>query len=241
MEEEPVRNQQPLPSEQTIDRDILPTIIGHVVVYHPTAESPQMKAQRRNLTPAKDILLSLFKGGETELAGFLLCHTYFISPDRIRQRYEKTGSAAWFPGCVRESKQHHKGKHKNDPSVWKDRPVKVCDNTKARLAFAKFSDLVMAGDKQDRIRGYHVAHIWEQVYDPECFTAGWNLCLMPGFLKLFTEQQDRVELLHKVIQQAAFDLYFKSSDIGFPTPADVADPGLDLNAKFPTLAVNLLP
>ena len=52
-----------------------------------------MKAKRRNLMPASDILLKLFQGGEAELAGFLLRHSYFISPDRIRQRYEKKGSA----------------------------------------------------------------------------------------------------------------------------------------------------
>ena len=55
-----------------------------------------MKMKRRNLIPVKDILLELFEGGEKELADFLLRHTYFIAPDRIRQRYEKTGTAAWF-------------------------------------------------------------------------------------------------------------------------------------------------
>ena len=199
-----------------------------------------MKVKHRTLTPAKDILLELFSCGETELAGFLLRHTYFISPDRIRQRYTKNGNAAWFPDCVRESKLHHVGKHKKDASAWEGRPVKVCDNTKARLAFGKFSDLVMAGDKEDRIRGYHVAHIWERVYDPECFTAGWNLCLMPGFLKLFTEQQDRIPLLHQVIQQAAFDLYFKNDAIGLTTPSFVTDPGVELDVMFPAMVVNLL-
>ena len=146
---------------------------------------------------------------EAELASFLLRHTYFLSPDRIRERYHETDSAAWFPDCVRGSREHHKGKQRKELSAWEGRTVKVCDNTKARLAFASFSGLLMAGDKEGRIRGYHVAHIWERVFDPECFTAGWNLCLMPGFLKLFTEQQDRIALLHQVVQQAAFDLYFK--------------------------------
>lgn len=199
-----------------------------------------MKAQRRTLTPAKDILLELFEGSEVALAGFLLRHSYFLSPDRIRQRYENTGNAAWFPDCVRASRQHHKGKQRKETSVWEGRTVKVCDNTKARIAFASFSGLLMAGDKEGRIRGYHVAHVWERVYDPECFTAGWNLCLMPGFLKLFTEQQDRIPLLHQVIQQAAFDLYFKNNVLGLPTPPYVTDPGLDLNADFPTMVLNLL-
>jgi hypothetical protein len=192
-----------------------------------------MKAKRRELPPARGILLELFEGGEHDLAGFLLRHTYFLSPHRIRQRYEETGTAAWFPNCVRSSRQHHKGKQKKDPSVWEGRPVHVCDNTKARVAFASFSGLRMSGDHEDRIRGYHVAHIWERVYDPECFTAGWNLCLMPGFLKLFTEQQDRIPLLHQAVQQAAFDLYFKSGGLGLPTPAFVTDPGLDLSDTFP--------
>jgi hypothetical protein len=63
---------------------------------------------------------------------------------------------------------------------------------------------------------------------------------MPGFLKLFTEQQDRIPLLHQVVQQAAFDLYFKGKAIGLPTPLFVTDPGLDLNAKFPKMILNLL-
>ena len=103
--------------------------------------------------------------------------------------------------------------------MWEDRNVHVCDNTKARTAFASFSGLLMSGNKEGRTRGYHVAHVWERVYDPECFTAGWNLCLMPGFLKLFTERQDRIPLLHQVIQQAAFDLYFKN---GTPRATDSA-------------------
>jgi hypothetical protein len=118
-----------------------------------------MKAKRRSLTPAKDILLELFDGGEAELAGLLLRHTYFLSPDRIRERYEKTKSAAWFPGCVRGSRQYRKGKQKKDQSVWEGLAAKVCDNTQARLAFASFSGLLMAGNKEGRIRGHHVAHI----------------------------------------------------------------------------------
>jgi hypothetical protein len=199
-----------------------------------------MKAKRRTLPPAKDILLELFQNDEEKLAGFLLRHTHFLPPERIRQRYEKTGSAGWYPLCVRESEEHHKGKKKKAQSVWEGRNVKVCNNTTARRAFAAFSRLVMAGDKEGRIRGYHVAHIWERVYDPECFTAGWNLCLMPGFLKLFTEQQDRIPLLHQVIQQAAFDLYFKDNALGFPTPTFVTDPGMDLSSRFPSVTLNLL-
>lgn len=112
-----------------------------------------MNVKRRLLTPANEILLELFGKNEKTLAEFLLQHTYFISPARIRDRYEKTGSAAWYPRCVRSSNEHHKGKHKKDLSMWKGQEVRVCDNTKARVAFALFSGLVMAGDRDDRVRG----------------------------------------------------------------------------------------
>jgi hypothetical protein len=199
-----------------------------------------MKIKRRELKPAKDIALELFGGNETAFARFLLSHTYFISPDRIRQHIEKNHTAAWFPKCVRASRQHHAGKQRKEPSVWENRDVTVCDNTKARLAFAKFTGLVMAGDREHRIRGYHVAHIWERVYDPDYFTAGWNICLMPGFLKLFTEQQDRIPILHEVIQRAAFDIYFEKGSIGLPTPSFVSAPVLDLATILCGAAINLL-
>lgn len=59
-----------------------------------------MKAQRRVLPPAKEIVLELFGNDEEKLAEFLVRHTYFLSADRIRRRYETTGTAAWYPGCV---------------------------------------------------------------------------------------------------------------------------------------------
>lgn len=197
-------------------------------------------SQHSKLRPARDILLELFDCNENELAVFLLRHTFFLHPDRIRRRYEQTGSASWFPVCVRMSNQYHPKKRRKESSTWEGRNVQVCDNTKARQAFASFSGLVMAGDRDGRIRGYHVAHIWERVYDPACFTAGWNMCLMPGFLKLFTEQQDRIALLHHVIQQAAYDLYFRESTIGLPTPVFVTDHRIDLRARFPDLMMNVL-
>jgi hypothetical protein len=204
----------------------------------------QMKPESPTLRPASDILLDLFKGNEEALARFLLAHTYFISPVRIREFYLRTGSAARFPDYVRTSNEHHKRKQRGDESSWEfkgeKKTVRVHDNTKARVAFAWFSGLVMGGDRPGRIRGYHVAHIWGHVYDPACFTAGWNLCLMPGFLKLFTEEQDRIELLHQVIQQRAFDLYFKDGAIGLPRPDFVTSPGLDLHARFSGIKTLLL-
>jgi hypothetical protein len=200
---------------------------------------PDMKAPP--LKAASDILLRLFGGSENRLALFLLQHAYFISPQRLLAFCEEKKGFVCFPNAVRGSREHHPGRQRKEASNWKDRPVTVCDNTKARVAFARFAKLVMAGDKNDRIRGYHVAHIWERVYDPEYFTAGWNLCLMPGFLKLFTEQQDRVELLQKVIQQAAFDLYFKNAALGIAAPEYVVDPCYDLGAMFPGFTPNVLP
>jgi hypothetical protein len=199
-----------------------------------------MKRQSRELTPAREILLNLFGGEEKLVAEALLRHTYFIHPRRIRERREQTGSAAWFPNHVRMSNEYHPGARRKGRSSWEGREVVVCDNNQARRVFGAFTGLVMSGNQEGRIRGYHVAHIWERVYDPDCFTAGWNMCLMPGFLKLFTEQQDRIELLHQVVQQAAFDLYFKDGTIGLPTPVYVSNPGLDLIGEFPGIRLSLL-
>lgn len=118
-----------------------------------------MKIQRRTLIPAKQLLLDLFDGQEHNVAEFLLRNTYFLSPDRIRRQIETKGSAAWFPACVRKSNEHHKKKNKGDMSTWNGLEVTVCDNTKARLAFGGFSGLVMLGNKQARVRGYHVAYL----------------------------------------------------------------------------------
>jgi hypothetical protein len=192
------------------------------------------KSARQCLKPARDLLLNLFHGSKQELTMYLLKHTWFISPKRIQQYYEQEGRFHYFEDYVRTSRKYHRGMQKNDPSVWNDQAVKVCDNTKAREAFSKFTDIALKGNKPDRVRGYHVAHIWENVHDPEYFTAGWNLCLIPGFLKLFTEKQDPIVLfqdfsLQDVIKQAAFNLYFKSGRLtGLAPPAFVTDPGLKI-------------
>ncbi len=192
-----------------------------------------MKAKRRTLTPAKEILLGFFPGRELELATFLMRHTYFISPDRIRQRLNDKGGAVRYPNCVRTLNEHHKGKQRGSESVLSNgRIVTVRDNTKARLAFGSFSGLRMNGTHDDTVRGYHVAHIWGNVHDPEYFTAAWNICLMPGFLKLFTEKQDCIPGLQEVLQQAAFNLYFKDRAIGLDLPAHVSDPKLHLNFEI---------
>lgn len=181
------------------------------------------------ITPGNTLLLNLFKNDQKRLARFLLTHTYFINPDKIRRWIAEKGTAVVFPDCVRTSREHHPGKGRGHSSRWRDRPVKVCDNTKARLAFARLSGLVLSGNRHHRVRGYHVAHVWERVFDPEFFTAAWNLCLMPGFLKLSTESQDQIPLLRTVIQQASFDTYFGGHALGVAEPKHVKNPGIDLS------------
>src|SRR5207247_1876119 len=76
--------------------------------------------------------------------------------------------------------------------------------------------------------GYHIAHVFHRASDPIFNTAGWNLAAVPGFLKLFTEEQDKIDLLHDVLQQAAFNLYFKDLTLGIDVPVSVSDRGIDL-------------
>jgi hypothetical protein len=192
------------------------------------------------LKPASQILLELFDGSEDRLAEFMLCHTYFIDPAKVRKWVEAKGTAAVFPQYVRGSREHHPRKQRGDSSSWNNKEVRVWDNTKARQAFRRLTGLMLGGNVSGRVRGYHVAHIWERVHDPDFFTAGWNLCLLPGFLKLFTEAQDRVPLLHRVIQQAAYDLYFRQPSAELPRPGFVSDPGLDMAVLFPKWKPNLV-
>jgi hypothetical protein len=114
-----------------------------------------------------------------------------------------------LPDRVRESKAHHPGQTKGDESVWKGRQVKVCDNMTARVAFGRYIGRSMNGSNREVAVGWEVAHIWASVHDPDYFTAGWNMYLIPGFLRVLTEEQSQIPLFAKCLQRVAWNLFFK--------------------------------
>ena len=64
---------------------------------------------------------------------------------------------------------------------------------------------------------------------PIAFTAGWNLCYMPFWAGMLTEEQHPHPQLQKAVRQASWDLYFAHTPVCEP-PDFVRNPGLDLAA-----------
>ena len=71
-------------------------------------------------------------------------------------------------------------------------------------------------------------HIWGHPWDPDAFTAGWNLCYMPFWAGMLTEDQHPHDQLRNAIQAAAWVLFFEQNSVCNP-PDFVENPGLDLD------------
>lgn len=54
--------------------------------------------------------------------------------------------------------------------MWQGREVKLGDNAKAYQAWAHYT-----GRRIERASGYGVRHVWGHPWNPDAFTAGWNL------------------------------------------------------------------
>lgn len=159
---------------------------------------------------------------EADLLRIILNAALFIDPDRVRQ------VPVMSPDCVRKSNQWHPGKQKGETSSWNGLPVQVCDNTQARVAFGKYIDRKMGGRDRNVSVGWEVAHVWGRVFDPDYFTAGWNMVLIPGFLRVLTEEQAQSPLFSRCIQALAYRLFFKSNPVAAPTVLPELDSATEL-------------
>ena len=101
--------------------------------------------------------------------------------------------------------------------------VRLDGNAKAQQAWRRYS-----GRPVERGSAYGVRHIWGHPWDPDAFTAGWNLCYMPFWAGMLTEQQHPHAELERAIRQAAWDLYFRHDPVCAP-PDYVANPGINLD------------
>lgn len=108
------------------------------------------------------------------------------------------------------------------------------DNKRAQAAWAKYT-----GRPVQRSSGYGVRHIWGHPWDPDAFTAGWNLCYMPYWLGMLTEDQHPHPDVVRVVQQVSFDLYFREPPV-CAMPDFVSDPGMDLSAVVAANPVRFL-
>lgn len=169
------------------------------------------------VAPAKSLERYFLEGGTT-LIQAAFEHSYFIHPDRVRQK------TPLYPDRARLSREHYPKRGKRDRAMWYGREVRLDDNSAAQRAWARY-----AGRPIERASGYGVRHIWGHPWDPDAFTAGWNLCYMPFWAGMLTERQHPHAELETAIRQAAWDLYFRNDPVCEP-PEFVTDPGTDLDA-----------
>ena len=159
-----------------------------------------------------------FRGGGTTILRAAFEHSYFVHPDRVRQ------NTPLYPDRARLSREHYPKLDRGALAMWQGREVKLGDNSKAQQAWARYT-----GRPIERASGYGVRHVWGHPWDPDAFTAGWNLCYMPFWAGMLTERQHPHPKLEMAVRQAAWDLYFRNDPVCDP-PDFVTDPGIDLDS-----------
>ena len=165
----------------------------------------------------------LQKGGVTILQAAFE-QSFFVDPDDVLAK------SPWFPGRARTSRRFYPDKGRGDKATWKGQEVTLGDNTYAQEAWQKYT-----GRRIYRGSGYGVRHIWGHPWNPDAFTAGWNLCYMPFWAGMLTEDQHPHPRLQEAVMQASWDLFFLDNPVCTP-PDFVRDPGLDLGLCSPRSA-----
>lgn len=161
-----------------------------------------------------------FQDGGVSIIQAAFAHSYFVHPDRVRER------TPYYPDHARYSREHYPGLDKGKTATWSGdgRPVRLDDNQRAQMAWEKYTN-----SRIYRGSGYGVRHIWGEPWNPDAFTAGWNICYMPFWAGMLTENQHQHPELQQAIQQASWELYFRENPV-CPPPDFVENPGMDLEA-----------
>ena len=163
-------------------------------------------------------LQEYFREGGATVTQAAFAHSYFVDPESVRE------TVVYYSYRARRSREHYPGLGKGMEAVWTGnlREVILDDNSRAQRAWARYT-----GRPLSRGIGFSIRHIWGNPWNPDAFTAGWNLCYMPFWSGMLTEEQQRHEELERAIRQASWDLYFRTNPVCDP-PDFVNDPGLDL-------------
>ena len=189
---------------------------------------PEYRVYDGELVPPVESLERYFRSGGTTNLQAAFEHSFFVHPDRVRR------NTPLYPDRARLSRQHYPGLDRGAQAIWQGREVKLGDNAKAQQAWTRYT-----GRRIERGSGYGVRHVWGHPWDPDAFTAGWNLCYMPFWAGMLTERQHPHPELEKAVRQAAWDLYFRADPVCDP-PEFVTDPGVDLDAMLDGQPILLL-
>lgn len=174
------------------------------------------------------VLEELLARAGLSLVEATLRYSFFIDPEAVRER------CPYFPDRARRSRQHYPGGVRGDRVLWKGRDVILDVNQRPQMAWGRYT-----GRPIERGLGYGVRHIWGNPWDPDAFTAGWNLCYMPYWLGMLTEDQHPHPDVARIIQQVSFDLYFRERPV-CAAPEYVQDPGVDLRTLMSANPVRFL-
>ena len=172
------------------------------------------------LIPAIQSLGDYFRKGGASIVQAAFQHSFFIHPDAVKRE------TPLFPERARYSREHYPGLGKGQSTVWKagdGREIILDDNSRAQMTWERYT-----GRRLARRSGYGVRHIWGNTHNPDAFTAGWNICYMPFWAGMLTEDQHPHPELQAAIRQASWDLYFSGNLTG-EVPDFVNDPGMDLD------------
>ena len=158
---------------------------------------------------------NLYEGGTTIMRAAFE-HSYFVEPALVRAK------TPYYPDRARLSREHYPKKQRGDTATWEGREVKLGDNGRAQLAWNGYTGKLLRGS------GYSVRHIWGHPWNPDAFTAGWNLCYMPFWAGPLTEDQHPHQGVLQAVRQASWELFFREQPVCNP-PDFVKDPGIDLD------------
>lgn len=181
---------------------------------------PNIRVHSGDLVSPIQSLERYFRDGGISIIRAAFAHSYFVHPDRVRER------TPYYPDHARYSREHYPGLGKGQTARWPGdgRQVRLDDNQRAQMAWEKYTN-----SRIYRGSGYGVRHIWGNPWNPDAFTAGWNICYMPFWAGMLTEDQHQLPELRQAIQQASWELYFRENPV-CPPPGFVANPGMDLAA-----------
>ena len=163
-----------------------------------------------------DAMEDYFQKGGTTILRAAFEHSFFVDPIRVRDK------TPYFPERARFSREFYGTKRKGERADLNGREVVLDDNAYAQQAWRQYT-----GRRIYRGSGYSVRHVWGYPWDPDAFTAGWNLCYMPFWAGMLTEKQHSLPELQRAVEQASWDLFFRDDPVCSP-PDFVEDPGIDL-------------